>query len=154
MFVGSQRSSSKRPFNAYISSDHLIKRTILVRGQLISSNGSLFCIPRRGVHLRELSLYFPLSKKFRPNWHYEIVLSNHAQLLLTVKKGHIFSFYWLKETDYFIICKFFRNKSDSPFNVINVAIISYNTAIRRVSKLIFCHMRIFHSLKKGKIFSS
>ena len=60
MFVGSQRSSSKRPFNAYVSSDHLIKRTILVRGQLISSNGSLFCIPRRGVHLRELSLYFPL----------------------------------------------------------------------------------------------
>ena len=32
---------------------------------------------------------------------------------------------------------FLRYKSDSPFNIINVAIISYSSEIRRVSKLLF-----------------
>ena len=81
-------------------------------------------------------------------------LSIHAQLLLTVKKKRPNFLILLVEGNINLLFVSLLNKSGSPFNIINVAIISYSTTIRGVSKLIFCHVRIFHSLKKGKIFSS
>ena len=93
-----------------------------------SSNGYLFFLfflhPEEGAHLRKLPLHFPLSQKFfsklalrnrfvhrRPNF---LILTGWSQPLL------------------FAVLRY---KSDSPFNIINVAIISYSTAIQRVSNL-------------------
>ena len=85
-----------------------------------------------GCPLKRASAVLSFIKKFLS----KLALRNRFVHPFTVKKAKFSHSYWLKET--FIICiVILRYKSDSPFNIINVAIISYSTDIRRVSKLLF-----------------